>query len=228
MKLFANRLTQRVGERPTTSQTMTDDRRWYPGQFSPFSRCHASSTECEKAIVAFIPSLLFPGRPAAVLWTVVFGVVNAIQRVLRTWPRADVLEERLEGISPALAHGNAAASVLVVGGIIGIVATLDHPRPSCILAAFRHPVFDSMEQPSSFVPKTATASNTSVKQMVRDNDCGIPTDAAAQPGTAFEFPFYRLQRRESFEFLIGEIQRTHAGIIAESGKTRQQNSVGGN
>ena len=214
MKLFANWFCRGGGGRPSKFKATTDGRRRYAGNFRPFCHRHALSSERKNAITSFVSGLLVFGRPAAVVWPIVFRIVDAVNRVLRGRTGAHVFEEALKRIIPLWTHGNAATSVAAVSRIIGIVAPPNHTSPNSMFWTLAHPVF-GMAKACHFFVEATTASRASVNQMARSNDHGLSASAAAQPSDGLGFPSYRLQRRQSFEPLLGEIFKTHAATVPQ-------------
>lgn len=209
-------------------QAFMNGTNWYPCELRPFCHRHGLSRQAKAAVAASVSLLLFLIRPAAILWRISLLIVDTVKRVLRGRTLTHVPEKYLEGIPPLRADKNASASVPAVENVLGIVATLDHACPSVIFGALTHPVF-SEPKPVGLFPKATAASNVSVKQIPPSSHSGVSARAAAQPSGVFGFPSNWFERGQPSELLIGEImKRRHAGIIAESGKTRQQNFRGGN
>ncbi len=231
MRLLVNGRTQNGSDRPAAVQTMTDDRRWYPREFRPLYRHHAFAFPRNGMVDSFIPRLLARARPAAVLWGIALVVVDAIKGILRRGTGPHVFGKRLERISPFQAHRNTATSIPAVGNMLGIAATLNHSLPNRVFGALTHPVFGKVK-PSyfliHFLLETAATFRISTTQRTRTNDNAISTGTTTQPARIVAFRSRWLHRREPSELLLGEISKIHRGIIAESGKTRQQNFRGGN
>ncbi len=208
---------QHISDRPTSPQAPVNDRALYTCEFRPFCHRHGLSVERENVVV-FSVSRLFPyGCPTAILGRIACVIVDAIHRVLRGWTFAHVLEERLKGILPLRAHRNAAPTVSTIGNVLRIVAPLDNLLPSVVLRTVAHSVFESAK-PSNFLvdlfPVAAAALSMSTDQVCRRDCRDISATATAQPSAAPEFPFYRFQRCQPSEFLVGEISRPHVGIIS--------------
>jgi len=206
MKLFAIRFCQRIGDRLAAAKARMDGMCWYSCDLSPLCYRHALSPQRKNAAFSSVSGLFLSAGPAAVLRRVAFLIVDAVNRMLRGGTPTHIFKERLEGISPALTHRNAAAAVSAVAAIVLIVTTLNHTNPNPILGAFVHPVFD---------PKAAAASSMSTVQIPRINGRDISAAATAQPSAALEFPSYRLQRQKLSELLLGEIAKRHHAMILE-------------
>ena len=218
MRLLLNRLTQRVGDRPATIKTGRDGNWAHPGEFSPFYDRQAAPPQLKDAVIPSV-SRLFPcDRPAAVLRPVALRVVDAIQRVLRGGTWAHVFKEGREGTFPALANGNTTITVTAVGIALRIITTLDHGSPSSMLGTVAHSVCGSAK-PSRLSAKATAASGISAAQTLRTDDHSISADAAAKPMNFFGFHFYRFQRREPFELLVGQISKAHTAIIDQQKET---------
>lgn len=112
-------------------------------------------------------------------------------------------------------HKNLAAAVTLIGRILRILAALDHHCPSQIFRASTHSVC-RMAQPSHFFLKAAAASSIPAAQTLRKDDHEVSAGAPAKPMDSPGFHFYRLQRRESAELLLGQILKTHTGIIGDT------------
>ena len=156
MKLFAIRFCQRIGDRLAAAKARMDGMCWYSCDLSPLCYRHALSPQRKNAAFSSVSGLFLSAGPAAVLRRVAFLIVDAVNRMLRGGTPTHIFKERLEGISPALTHRNAAAAVSAVAAIVLIVTTLNHTNPNPILGAFVHPVFD---------PKAAAASSMSTVQI---------------------------------------------------------------
>ena len=218
MKLFVNGTTQHVGNRPTPVQAPNDSSGAYACGLSPSCHGHGLSPQRKDVVVSFVSRLFFCDYPLAVVGRVAFFIVDAVKRVLRggAWPH--VFQKCSEGIFPLRAHRNAAASVAVVGRILGIVAALNHTRPGPPLRALTHPVCGSTKS-SHFFVEAAAASRVSATQIRPSNSHGVSAYATAQPSETFGFLSYWLQHREPSELLVGEIaKRRHAAILPQEAR----------
>ncbi len=85
--------------------------------------------------------LLFSLRgPAAISRLIVFVVVDAFDRCVR-WSRSHICVEQFERVFPAVAHRDAAASVVSKLFNVGIEAAALGSLPTLIFSALIHPVF---------------------------------------------------------------------------------------
>ncbi len=219
MKLLVNGLAQGVGDRPAKLKSRNDSSIRYPRDLRPFCHGHGLSPQCDEATSSHISGLIFSSRPTAVVGRVAFLVVNALKGVLRRRARTHVFQKRCEAIFPAGADQNVAGSVVVVVGILGIVATLNHTLPSIVLGTVAHSVFDDAKvKPAGLSLKAAAAFRISAMQIALSNGHGVSAGAAAQPSDGFEFPSYRLQHCKPSELLVGEISKTHVAILPQEAR----------
>ena len=221
-KAFSNWLTQRNGEGPSVLEAPGNDIERYSCGLSPFYHRHALPFPCKDAVVFSISRLFFSARPSAVAWVIIFLVVDPVNRVLGGWAPAHVFEKCLKGILPARAYGNAAAAIPTVENMLRIIAALQHATPGYIFDALTHRV-GRKTKPRAFFAKAAAAFRISTVQRIRTNDDGFPAGTAALPSKPFEFPSYRLQRREPSELPLGEV--SHAAIMDQQKETFQENSL---
>jgi hypothetical protein len=147
----------------------------------------------QHAVDAQVVLLLLARCPATIIRTIVAVAVNAIQAVrwAGLWPH--VLEEGDERIAPAVADGNAAAPIIRVRTVCGVVASFLHSLPRLIFGALVHPVRGHRGNGGGALQATATGS-VSLAQTYADNDNGVPAIAAATPVSGV-FSFDVLRRR---------------------------------
>lgn len=90
---------------------------------------HRPDVALVELVTPRVPRLLLAGGPSAIAGFVVPVVVAPIER-LSGRPRADVLDERVDAVLPALTHLNSAPAVVVIGGAIRVQATISDAEPS--------------------------------------------------------------------------------------------------
>lgn len=98
----------------------------------PFCHRLCLALICDPVIVTAIVSLLNDGRPAHIAWFVVAIVIDAIQFMLSCRRRADMVQERLEGVTPFLADANVPAPVSLETLVFGSGASRDRFRPCAV------------------------------------------------------------------------------------------------
>lgn len=87
----------------------------------------------DKNSPTLVSRLFGAGGPTAVTWLVGAIVVDAVHRVVATWPRPHVGSERREIIAPAITHGNPSAAVPRIGDLLGVQASVLYRRPDLVL-----------------------------------------------------------------------------------------------
>src|SRR5215472_11634930 len=100
----------------------------HPEQPRPFRNRVALPVDFQKAIPALIVGLLGPGCPGYVIRLVIPVVIDPIKRAAAR-PLSHVLQECREAI-PARANPNTSATVIGIGLVARIVATLEHHEPN--------------------------------------------------------------------------------------------------
>lgn len=82
----------------------------------------------------FVQRLIWQGNPFAIFLAVALGVVVTLNRGILEWPWQHISREILE-LHPPLADRNAFRSVVFIGAVLFIRASLDHGFPSAVLRA---------------------------------------------------------------------------------------------
>jgi hypothetical protein len=83
--------------------------------------------------------LLFARGPSAIFRAVIAVIVNALNRhAFRS--RSHIGQERIEGLLPTFADGNAATAISVIVGKGRIAASVSHCLPRFVLGRVRSPV----------------------------------------------------------------------------------------
>lgn len=101
--------------------------------FGPACQRLSSSVERNEVVVPPVPALHVPRRPAAVGGAIISAVVDPVEAVLCSGPSSHAAEERLKRISPLLAHGDAAPTIVMELRVAAVVAALKHVVPGYVL-----------------------------------------------------------------------------------------------
>lgn len=109
--------------------------------FGPISHALSLPAVGDPMSASLIAGLLSLCAPAAIARTIVTVAINAIKGVARAWPTPHVVEERLERLSPSVAHNNPATAVVpeVRPGLA--ITTIPHLAPRIIFGRAVHAVF---------------------------------------------------------------------------------------
>lgn len=88
--------------------------------------------------IASIIGLLYTGAPFAVCRFIIFGVINAFQRVIGRRAESHIRQESLERLSPLFTNSNSSCAILRKGRIIRVMATCFDVEPSIIFRCISH------------------------------------------------------------------------------------------
>lgn len=102
----------------------------------PFSQTERFTLMSNQNRVSSVGHLLPMRSPSAVARLIVSVIVNSVERVIRSRLLTHVFKECCEGILPAIAHGDAATSVMFVGLLRWVKASIFGTHPATELAAF--------------------------------------------------------------------------------------------
>jgi len=78
--------------------------------------------------------------PAAIARFVISVVVNAVNRVFRSWAASHIFKEIEEGFIPPVTDGNSAPSVVFEEWVFGIATAIAHGKPGIVLGLSRSTV----------------------------------------------------------------------------------------
>lgn len=119
---------------PPTLQTRSE-RRWInPASPGPICDGPRVAIEGDRVRTAAILRLLSPSRPAYIAGCVGTVIVDAVQAVVRTWTRPDVVEKCLRGVAPLRANGDSAPAVVRICAGCHVMAAIVHTDPDVVAA----------------------------------------------------------------------------------------------
>lgn len=104
-----------------------------PSLFCPASEMPRLPVKGDGVVVPLVRSLYVTRCPSAVLGLIAAIVIDALDGVLGGWARAHVSVEDGEVVLPLLADAHASASVVLVGGVVGVEAPLFDGAPAGVL-----------------------------------------------------------------------------------------------
>lgn len=179
---------------------------WQPKALSPIRQRQRLSVESDYFHVAFVPRLLKPICPAAVVWAVAAVVITAINGVLGGWPLAHVREEPCEPVhaKPLVADSNPSPAVILVVGARFMEASDLHLAPDNVL----RPFVASVKAGGCRTPFVLAASTTlamSITQDVSTNGLGVSAVTAAVPVEQLAYGLCRGKNSETAEDLSGQV-----------------------
>lgn len=132
-----------------------------------------------------IANLLCTSRPATVFRRVALRVVDSVNAVRHRRPRAHVGVEVLEALPPAVADGNASATVPGVSGVVGILAAREKASPDSVFCSGRHAMRSGPV--SGGFPAVATAGlGDAAAHVVAIDDALCSAVAAAVPAETID------------------------------------------
>lgn len=105
----------------------------YSSSAGAFGQSQVFSINHEMSIISLVGVLCFTVGPAAIIWTIVTGIVDPIQG-LPFWLFAHIFVEIGEYL-PAITNANAAPAIIFEVGVIWILATLFHGIPYPVFPA---------------------------------------------------------------------------------------------
>jgi len=187
-RLFDRHVLQAVAKKRTVDTEFT----------RPFGQNLAPALVFNQMIIAVVLRLLKVISPSAIERPVVFQalrtmaarivavVVNSVNAHFPRWPFTNIRKERLERVTPTLAHDNSATAVkVVVLAVFGVAASLD-VFPCPVLGSSGPAVlgntFDSILQ----CPASAVSGTTATKVIV-DYTGNLAAIAAANPLDSLAF-----------------------------------------
>lgn len=109
--------------------------------FRPFPKRFGPSFVGNKPVSSGIVCLFLSCSPTAVVGFVIAVIIFSFDAVLIGWSWSHISKEVCKRFSPSFANMNAPVAIAMVIGIVGYVATGNHPRPGFILPCFCHAMF---------------------------------------------------------------------------------------
>lgn len=164
---------------PSMTQPMFQESWLEPKETLRVGDAYSQPVDADDSITPLVVHLRNQASPAAIGFGVRTIVVNAVQ-LSSTWPRSHVSKERGERVSPFGAHGNAAPTVIGVGPVLRVVASVFSSVPDVVLAGIAEAVLP-MSWSSPFVSKAPAAGTVSVSQRDRSGDHEASAVASALP-----------------------------------------------
>jgi hypothetical protein len=128
-----NRLSEDVFITPASFVPSIERTNVHIKLFCPSRHVLTSSIESKHPRIGVMPSIIrlfLRGGPLAVIWSVVFIVVDSIYRVT-IWSFAHI-PNKLPKIIPFRADINASASIILVRRTVKIIDSFAHSHPSCV------------------------------------------------------------------------------------------------
>lgn len=136
------RFSKRPFVGPASADTTCNRRLLNTDDIGPLSNASSMSAVCQEHIRSRVPSLLDLCRPSAVrdrVWTIGIHALDAMKRCRTS---AHVVHEGLEGILPAWADADTAASVVLKTVVVRVVAPLFHVCPNDVFGRLAGSVFE--------------------------------------------------------------------------------------
>lgn len=127
-EFLLNRLRQGPLDGPAKFQPLKDGCYGNTSAPRPFVLWERFVAQGKKASLALIVTLFGPDRPSAVFVAIRSIVVDALQAVFTRWSRPHVSLERSKA-APFVAHDNAATSIVRIGRVFRVAASLTHIVP---------------------------------------------------------------------------------------------------
>ena len=78
----------------------------------------------DQMVIASVVALFYLCGPSAVVWSVISVDIATINGHLRIWSRTHVCIKGFERVLPAIAHDNSASTIVKIGSVLLVVATL--------------------------------------------------------------------------------------------------------
>lgn len=128
----------------------------YPCDSRPFCECARDAIKGDYQRFLSIVGLFCRSGPAAILWTVIAIVINAIKRVGRSWSRSHVGKKLLKAMPP-LADLDAAPTVPGIACVLGVRAARLHALPYMIFCGGMPPMLPGASADASDVLEMQTA-----------------------------------------------------------------------
>ena len=138
------------------------------------------SIDCQKVLVSSVSVLSERISPSTIVFAIAFVVVNTIKAGLRIRTGAHVLVKVLKDF-PAFANGNASASVVFVGVVRGVVASLSHAMPNLVFGRFGEAVVCLADCCGAGIARLKNAFLLGVTKLGSFTDGFLSTRATAKP-----------------------------------------------
>lgn len=130
---FARFFTEGALHTPTIVEPACEDT-FVPSKVCrPLAHIHGFALKCKQAVTSPVVGLLLHGGPSAVIWGVVFIVIEAFQRVLRRGA-SHVFEECRKTVAPFVANSNPTRAISGMTWVLWIIASAHHTPPSVVFA----------------------------------------------------------------------------------------------
>lgn len=155
--------------------------------FCPLRYCLRFVIKFKNYIISSIVALLFHSSPFAIFRNVISVIINAFNRVFRSWSFPHVFKEILKRIQPTLTNLNTSSPIICKRIIVGIKNSHFHRNPSMIFGG----MFHSMR----FYSAKIIASTTHLRSCAEckcSNNTNIATIAETLPKNIAMFIFTKL------------------------------------
>lgn len=141
---------------PSTAQSIRNGQARNAELFGPILDAEGFSVECDQVSAAAVSILDVAVGPTNISGAVPKQGINPVEGKLFAGAWANFCIERLERISPLVAHRYSARSVVLEGDRVGVVAAREHRSPDLVFAALRHPVSASLPSHDSSITRDWT------------------------------------------------------------------------
>lgn len=125
---------------PALEQSVSYCLRVQSGFFRPLNNGFHLAAKLNKVILSCVAALLFVRRPSHVAGLVVAVIVDAIKRMMRRWPGADVSVKRQKRMLPLFADSYSTTAIVPPLFIVWVPAAIQHKSPSVVFLGACHTV----------------------------------------------------------------------------------------
>jgi len=151
---------------PSTAQSLVQCAHVNLAFLRPFHKQLNPTVVFEKSVVAPISVLLYACSPVAIIGRVWAIVVTALNSVFLRWSRPHVGEKIRKRLTPAVAHEDSSASVILVTAIFPVLAALADVLPDKRFRCFASSM-GTVSIPSPFSLKTAAGCDSTTNNMTK-------------------------------------------------------------
>lgn len=214
---MADGCSQRTLYAPSASEPRIKRSSGYSKLFCPILEDHGFPLICDSDIATVMSRLFSPCCPHTVVGTVITVIIQAINSMLRGWPRPHICEKVRKTISakPSLADADTTPAIVLIRNVIRIATTLSHSAPRRELRSAGLSM-SSMPFCRGLTPKTTAASRTAANKAGRQDGGCVAARAFALPIRAHSpahTPSDAMYKGQSTEYSTDKIQASHVSPL---------------
>jgi len=186
----------------------------------PLANAQSLSIKSDEAISPCVVALLKPGSPLTICWFVTKIVVEALNRMFRSWALPHVLKEVFKAVKPAVAYCDATPSVIMPAITCWPAASIYHSSPDQEFGSVRQTMLKVPCSECFAVPAAAT-SRVTAREVCSSNSGDVSAFAQAFPSAALPVSTWEiLYCGEVVKLLAGKILKAISRLALRFGEVK--------